>query len=347
MRLENVNSVARGRRPPRPLATAGAARSSRARPARGPARQAHLLGRPDLLRERQQAARRHHQRLGRRERRRHRSRDDQPERDRAEGLGGGRVEHDAGRPRPQPRSAAAPVARRASSCPSTISTTRSARRRAAGSPRSPRATDTSKVAGGRTGIPFGVSRQPAAAPQRPARAGGLHRSRPRPGQELVAAGRGGQQAAGLRARPRAFQRRRRQRADRGAAILRRPHRRRRRQEGRRSSPTRRASYLRWVKDAWDKKRLPARQHDLGRRRRQPGLSLRPGGLHRQHRLGRHRGARTQDPELFEATAYLAAAGRPEGRRLADQRRNCAPIPKASQNPDAAKALIEHLRSPSS
>ena len=50
-------------------------------------------------------------------------------------------------------------------------------------------------------------------------------------EELVDAGRRGQQAAGLRARPRALQCRRRQRAGQRAAILWRPHRRRRRQEG--------------------------------------------------------------------------------------------------------------------
>ena len=47
------------------------------------------------------------------------------------------------------------------------------------------------------------------------------------------------------------------------------------------------AYLTWLKDAWDKGLFPPGR-DLGRRRRQPGLSLRTGGLHRQYRLGRHR-----------------------------------------------------------
>ena len=53
--------------------------------------QTDVLGRADLLRRREQAAGGHHQQVGRRQRRAHRSRDDQPERDGAESLGGDRV----------------------------------------------------------------------------------------------------------------------------------------------------------------------------------------------------------------------------------------------------------------
>ena len=90
--------------------------------------------------------------------------------------------------------------------------------------------------------------------------------------------------------------------------------------------------------------LPARRDHLGRRRRQPGLSLRPGGLHRQHRLGRHRRQEGRSGAL-RGDRLLAAAGRPEGHRLADQPATCARSRRHSQNQDAAKALIEHLSQP--
>ena len=80
------------------------------------------------------------------------------------------------------------------------------------------ASDTTAIAGGRTGIPFGVSGnlilrrtdllEPAGFTEAPAT-----------WDELVDAGRGGQRAAGLRPRPRALQRRRRQHAGRGHAVL--------------------------------------------------------------------------------------------------------------------------------
>ena len=134
MRPRTIDFVARELHPTRLSGDRG-----RPRPRRGPVaagfgrRHADLLGRPDLLRRRQQAPDRHHHRLGRGERRRRRSRDDQPERDRAEGLGGGRVEHHAGRARPGPRPAAAALARRTSSAARRSLRHRSARRRAAGS----------------------------------------------------------------------------------------------------------------------------------------------------------------------------------------------------------------------
>ena len=119
--------------------------------------EAHLLGRPDLLRQGQQAARRHDQQVGRRQRRRDRSRDDQPERDRAEGLGGGRVEHACPTPSTSVSTSCCCLSRQGVFLP--LDDVYDAIGKAQGGWFAPVAvaTDTSKVAGGRTGIPFGVS----------------------------------------------------------------------------------------------------------------------------------------------------------------------------------------------
>ena len=133
-----------------------ACRRAASRCRRGAGQEAHLLGRTDLLRGRQQAPDRDHQRLGRRQRRRDRSGDDQPERDRAEGLGRRRLQHHARCARSRPRSAAAAVAAGRVHHP---------RRSLQEGRRSPgrlvrgvdAATDTTEIAGGRTGMPFGVN----------------------------------------------------------------------------------------------------------------------------------------------------------------------------------------------
>ena len=90
--------------------------------------------------------------------------------------------------------------------------------------------------------------------------------------------------------------------------------------------------------------LPAGQYDLGRRRRQPGLSLGPGGFHRQYRLGRHRGKDPGSGALRSDRLFVAAR---QARRASSRRshRTCARFRRPSKNPDAAKALIEHLAQP--
>ena len=95
------------------------------------------------------------------------------------------------------------------------------------------------------------------------------------------------------------------------------------------------AYLRWVKDAWDKRRLPAGQRDLGRRRRQPGLP-RP-----DRRRSSPTPARSASPPR---TRIRSSSRRPPTRRCRRARRASSrrstpqlrAIPKTAQNPDAAQ-----------
>ena len=76
--------------------------------------------------------------------------------------------------------------------------------------------------------------------------------------------------------------------------------------------------------------VPAWRHHLGRGRRQQRLCRRAGGVHRQHRLGRHRRAQRRSRSL-QGHALLVAAGRAEGRGLAD-RAEPARHPEIQQEP---------------
>lgn len=102
-------------------------------------------------------------------------------------------------------------------------------------------------------------------------------------------------------------------------------------------------YLRWVKDAWDKKLFP------------PGVTTWDGaGDNNAYAAGQAvfiantgsvgLAARKDDPELYQGTAYSSLPGGPKGviSPIAPQLRA---IPKTAKNPDAAKALIEHLSQP--
>ncbi len=177
-----------------------------------------------------------------------------------------------------------------------------------------RATDTSRRGGRAHWPPLRRQRQPAAAPQGPARARRLHRGAQDLGRARRAGGRG-QQVAGLRAGAGALQCRRRERADQRDAVLWRPHRRRRRQEGH-HQVRRDPGLSRLAQGRLGQGHLPARQHHLGRRRRQPGLSLWAGRLHRQYRLGRHRRQEGRSGAV-RGQRLLAAARRPQGHDLAD------------------------------
>ena len=283
--------------------------------------EAHLLGRPDLLRQGQQAPRRHHQQMGRGQRHPDRSRDDQPERDRAEGLGGGRVEHDAGCSRSQSRSAAAAVAAGRHSCP--VDGRYDSIGKAQGGWFAPVAIGHRYQQGRRRPHRHSLRRvgQPAPAPRRSPVQGRLQQGAHDLGGTR-AAGRGGEQAAALRARPRAVECRRRQRADRRPAVLWRADRRRHRhQGGHQVGRDARISAL--GEGRLGQEVVSARRDDLGRRRRQPGLSRRTGRLHRQHRLCRHRGEDAGSGTL-QGDAVFLAARRPQGRHLRDRRRTCAP-----------------------
>ena len=55
-------------------------------------------------------------------------------------------------------------------------------------------------------------------------------------------------------------------------------------------------------------------------------------------------AEKQDPELFRATAYSPLPAGPKG-TVSPINLNLRAVPTASQNPDAAKAVIEHLARP--
>ena len=203
-----------------------------------------------------------------------RSRDDQPERDHPEGLGGGRLGLHAGCARRRARPAAAAVAAGPVRAPSTTSTQSIGKPRAAGSSPSTWRPTSAKVR--RRAHRHSVRRARAicfsGAPtcsSRPASP-----TAPTTWQELLEPGREGQQAAALRAWPGALQCRRRQYADVGDAVLRRAHRRRRRQEGGHQVRRHARTYLAVGEGRLGQGAVPAGQHDLGRRRRQPGLSQR-------------------------------------------------------------------------
>ena len=89
--------------------------------------------------------------------------------------------------------------------------------------------------------------------------------------------------------------------------------------------------------------LPARQHDLGRRRRQPGLSLGPAAfIANTGSVGI--AAKNDDPELFAASAFSPLPAGPKG-QVSPITPQSRAISASSQNPEAAKALIEHLSNP--
>jgi multiple sugar transport system substrate-binding protein len=203
------------------------------------------------------------------------------------------------------------------------------------------ATDTSKLAGGRTGIPFGASgnlllrrkdildkagfakppatweelaAQAAAVNKPPLFGLGLALSNVGDGNTLV----GALQSYGGRIAD-----------DTGtkAAI--------------KSEATR--EFLGWVKAAWDKKLFP------------PGVTTWDGAGDNQAYLSGQAAfiantgsvgiaAKANDPELYAQTAYSSLPGGPKG-VVSPIAPNLRAIPKAGKNPAAARALIEHLAQP--
>ena len=304
--------------------------------------EAHLLGRADLLGRRQQAAGRHHQRLGRRQRRRDRSGDDQPERDHAEGLGRGRLQHHAGRARSR-LDLLLLLSRQ--SVFSTVDDLYAKIGEAQGgwydgvAARDRHDRDRRRP----HRHPVRRQRQPAAPPQGPARARRLHRSAHDLGGAGGAGGRG-QQAAGLRPRPRALQCRRRQRAGRAccsptAAAS--PTTRARRSP---SSPKRPGPISTWVKDAWDKGIFPPGNTTWdGAGDNQAYLSGQAAFIANTGSVGI--AAKNDDPELFEGSAFSPLPGRPKGVSLADHAEPARDPQGQRERRTRRKALIEHLAQP--
>lgn len=102
-------------------------------------------------------------------------------------------------------------------------------------------------------------------------------------------------------------------------------------------------YLRWVKDAWDKKLFP------------PGVTTWDGaGDNNAYAAGQavfiaNTGsvgiaARTDDPDLYKGTLYSSLPGGPKG-VVSPIAPNLRAIPRTSKNPEGAKALLEHLSGP--
>ncbi len=103
------------------------------------------------------------------------------------------------------------------------------------------------------------------------------------------------------------------------------------------------TYLGWVKDAWNKQLFP------------PGNTTWDGAGDNNAYLSGQAvfiantgsvgiAARKDDPDLYKATGYSALPGGPDG-VISPFDPNLRAIPKTSRNPDAAKALIEHLSAP--
>jgi multiple sugar transport system substrate-binding protein len=102
-------------------------------------------------------------------------------------------------------------------------------------------------------------------------------------------------------------------------------------------------YLRWVKDAWNKKLFP------------PGNTTWDGaGDNNAYAAGQAvfvantgsvgLAARTDDPELYQGTGYSSLPAGPKG-TVSPIAPNLRATPKAGRNPDAARDLIEHLAQP--
>jgi ABC-type glycerol-3-phosphate transport system substrate-binding protein len=103
------------------------------------------------------------------------------------------------------------------------------------------------------------------------------------------------------------------------------------------------TYLTWLKDAWDKGLFP------------PGAATWDGAGDNQAYLSGQAAfiantgsvgiaARNDDPELYEASAFSPLPEGPIG-RISPITPQLRAIPKTSQNQEAAKALIEHLSNP--
>jgi multiple sugar transport system substrate-binding protein len=103
------------------------------------------------------------------------------------------------------------------------------------------------------------------------------------------------------------------------------------------------TYLQWVKAAWDRHLFP------------PGNTTWDGAGDNNAYLSGQAvfiantgsvgiAARQDDPDLYKGTGYSALPGGPKG-IISPMAPNLRAVPKTSRNPDAAKALIAHLANP--
>jgi multiple sugar transport system substrate-binding protein len=203
------------------------------------------------------------------------------------------------------------------------------------------ATDTSKVAGGRTGLPFGVSgnlllrrndvlskagfsKPPATWEELSLQAAAINKP-PLYGLGLALSnvGDGNTQIGVLQS----YGGRIADDSGTKAAI--------------KSDATR--EYLRWVKNAWDKKLFPPGNTTWdGAGDNNAYLSGQAAFIANTGSVGI--AAKAQDPELFAATLYSSLPAGPKG-TVSATAPNVRAIPKAGKNPDAARALLEHLAQP--
>ena len=103
------------------------------------------------------------------------------------------------------------------------------------------------------------------------------------------------------------------------------------------------TYLAWVKDAWDHRLFPPGNTTWdGAGDNNAYLSGQAAFIANTGSVGI--AARDQDPELYEGTAYSPLPGGVAG-VISPYQPQVRAVPKTSRNPEAAKALIEHLSGP--
>ena len=103
------------------------------------------------------------------------------------------------------------------------------------------------------------------------------------------------------------------------------------------------SYLAWVKDAWDHHLFPPGNTTWdGAGDNNAYLSGQAAFIANTGSVGI--AARGQDPDLYDGTAYSPLPGGVAG-VISPYQPQVRAVPKTSRNPDAAKALIEHLSGP--
>ena len=103
------------------------------------------------------------------------------------------------------------------------------------------------------------------------------------------------------------------------------------------------AYLAWVKDAWDRGVFPPGNATWdGAGDNQAYLSGQTAFIGNTGSVGI--AARTDDPELFEFTGYSSLPGGPAG-IVSPITPNVRAVSVTSQNPEAALALLEHLTQP--